>query len=88
MCTYLFQRELQNCNSLFISTALLTPTTTVDIIIILIIHTMKLRVKRIKDLHICTASKKEMWNLNLGQSGCKGFASSFLSLSHMHEMAL
>ena len=50
---------------------------------------MKLRVKRIKDLlHICTASKKEMWNLNLGQSGCKGFASSFLSLSHMHEMAL
>ena len=39
------------------------PTTTLDVVIILILHMMKLRIRRAKDLlHICTSSKKEMWD--------------------------
>lgn len=38
------------------------PTTTLDVVIILILHMIKLRIRRAKDLpHICISSKKEMW---------------------------
>lgn len=39
------------------------PTTTLDVVIILILQMIKLRIRRAKDLlHICISSKKEMWD--------------------------